>query len=79
MRNYSAHPRDRDQERGRATFEELPALKLLAVSKIRFGDAGAAQLKELKELKKLEAVNTSLSVKGAMDLEAAVPGVRVKR
>ena len=62
-----------------ATFKELPALKLLAVSKTKFGDAGAAQLKELKELKKLEAVNTNLSVKGAMDLEAAVPGIRIKR
>jgi internalin A len=62
-----------------ATFKELPALKLLAVSKTKFGDAGAAQLKELKELKKLEAVNTSLSVKGAMDLEAAIPGIRIKR
>jgi hypothetical protein len=62
-----------------AAFKELPALKLLAVSKTRFGDTGAAQLKELKDLKKLEAVNAGLSVKGAMDLEAAIPGVRVKR
>ena len=62
-----------------ATFKELPALTLLAVSKTKFGDAGAAQLKELKELKKLEAVSTNLSVKGAMDLEAAIPGIRIKR
>jgi hypothetical protein len=62
-----------------APFRDLPALKLLAVSKTKFGDAGAAQLKELKELKALEAVNTDLSVAGAMALEAAVPGIKVRR
>jgi len=62
-----------------ATFKDLPALKLLAVSKTKFGDSGAAQLKDLKELKELDAVNADLSVKGAMALEAAVPGVKVKR
>lgn len=62
-----------------ATFKEMSGLKLLAVSKTKFGDAGAAQLKELKNLKTLEAVNSNLSVKGAMDLEGAIPGVRVKR
>jgi hypothetical protein len=61
------------------TFKDLPALKLLAVSKTKFGDSGAAQLKELKELKALEAVNTDLSVAGAMALEAAVPGIKVRR
>jgi hypothetical protein len=61
------------------TFKDLPALQLLAVSKTKFGDAGAAQLKDLKDLKSLEAVNTDLSVKGAMGLEAAIPGVRVRR
>jgi hypothetical protein len=62
-----------------ATFKDLPALQLLAVSKTKFGDAGADRLKELKDLKSLEAVNTDLSVKGAMALEAAIPGIRVKR
>ena len=62
-----------------ASLKELPALKLLAVSKTKFGDAGAAQLQGLKELKKLEAVNTDLSVKAAMGLEAAIPGVKVRR
>jgi hypothetical protein len=62
-----------------ATFKDLPALQLIAVSKTKFGDAGAGQLKELKDLKSLEAVNTDLSVKGAMALEAAIPGVRVRR
>ena len=47
--------------------------------KTKFGDAGAAQLKELKDLKSLEAVNTDLTEKGAMALEAAIPGVRVRR
>jgi hypothetical protein len=61
------------------TFKDLPALKLLAVSKTKFGDSGAAQLKELKELKSLEAVNTDLSVAGAMALESAVPGIKVRR
>jgi len=62
-----------------ATFKDLPALKLLAVSKTKFGDSGAAQLKELRELKALEAVNTDLSVAGAMALEAALPGIKVRR
>jgi hypothetical protein len=62
-----------------ATFKDMPALQLIAVSKTKFGDAGAAQLKEMKDLKSLEAVNTDLSVKGAMALEAAIPGIRVKR
>jgi hypothetical protein len=62
-----------------ATFKELPALEMLAVSKTKFGDAGAAQLKELKHLKKVEALNTDLSVKAAMALEADIPGIRIKR
>jgi Leucine rich repeat len=62
-----------------ATFKDLPALKLLAVSKTKFGDSGAAHLKELKDLKALEAVNSDLSVKGAMALEASLPGIRIKR
>jgi len=62
-----------------ATFKDLPALQLIAVSKTKFGDAGADRLKELKDLKSLEAVNTDLSVKGAMALEAAIPGVKVRR
>jgi hypothetical protein len=62
-----------------ATFKTFPALKLLAVNKTKFGDAGAAQLKDLKELKRLEAVNTELSVKGAMTLESALPKIRILR
>jgi len=62
-----------------ATFKNLPALRLLAVTKTKFGDTGAALLKELKDLKSLEAVNTDLSMKGAMALEAAIPGVNVRR
>jgi hypothetical protein len=62
-----------------ATFKTLTALKLLSVSKTKFGDAGVAQLKELKELQKLEAVNTDVSVKAAMGLEEAIKGVRVRR
>jgi len=62
-----------------STFKELPNLTLLAVSKTKFGDTGAAYLKELKSLRKLEAVNTDVSVKAAMALEAAIKGVRVRR
>lgn len=62
-----------------ATLKDLAGLKFLAVTKTKFGDAGAAQLKELKNLQKLEVVNTDLSVKAAMALEAAVPGIRIKR
>jgi Leucine-rich repeat (LRR) protein len=62
-----------------ATFKTLTGLKLLAVNKTKFGDAGVAQLKELKELRKLEAVNTDVSVKAAMGLEEAIKGVRVRR
>jgi len=62
-----------------ATFKTLTALKLLAVSKTKFGDAGVAQLKELKELRKLEAVNTDVSAKAAMGLEEAIKGVQVRR
>jgi Leucine-rich repeat (LRR) protein len=61
------------------TFKDLPALTLLAVNKTKFGDAGAAHLKELKSLKKLEAVSSEVSVKGAMALEEAIKGVRVRR
>ena len=62
-----------------ATFKTLTGLKLLAVTKTKFGDSGVAHLKELKDLKTLEAVNTDVSVKAAMALEAALPGIRVKR
>jgi Leucine-rich repeat (LRR) protein len=62
-----------------STFKELPNLTLLAVSKTKFGDTGAAYLKELKSLRKLEAVNTDVSVKAAMALEQAIKGVRVRR
>jgi hypothetical protein len=62
-----------------ATFKEMLELKLLAVSKTKFGDSGADQLKGLKSLNKLEAVNTDLSVKAAMALEAEIPGIRIKR
>jgi Leucine rich repeat len=62
-----------------STFKELSGLKVLAVSKTRFGDAGAEKLKDLKDLKELDAVNTDLTVKGAQSLEAAIPGIRVRR
>lgn len=62
-----------------ATFKELSRLKVLAVSKTKFDDAGAEKLKDLKELEQLDAVNTDLTVKGAQSLEAAIPGIRVRR
>lgn len=62
-----------------ATFKTLTGLKMLAVDKTKFGDAGVAELNELKNLKQLEVVNTSVTVKAAMALEAAIPGVRVRR
>ena len=62
-----------------ATFKTLTALKLLAVNKTKFGDAGVAQLKELKDLKKLEAVAAEVSEKGAKGLEEGIKGVRVRR
>jgi hypothetical protein len=61
------------------TFKTLTALRLLAVNKTKFGDAGVAQLKELMELRKLEAVNTDVSVKAAMGLEQAIKGIQVRR
>jgi hypothetical protein len=59
-----------------ATFKALSDLKLLAVLKTRFADAGALQLKDLTELKNLEA---EISVKAAMELEAAIPRIRIRR
>jgi hypothetical protein len=58
------------------TFKAMPGLKLLAVLKTRFTDAGALQLKDMSELKNLEA---EISVKAAMALEAAIPGIRIRR
>jgi Leucine-rich repeat (LRR) protein len=59
-----------------STFKGMPSLKMLAVPKTKFGDAGAAELKELTGLKSLEA---DISVKAAMALEAAIPGIKVRR
>jgi Leucine-rich repeat (LRR) protein len=62
-----------------ATFKTLTALKLLAVNKTKFGDAGVAQLKELRDLKKLEAVAAEVSEKAAKGLEDTIKGLRVRR
>lgn len=59
-----------------ATFKAISSLKLLAVMRTKFGDAGAAELKDLSGLKNLEA---DISVKAAMSLEAAIPGIRIRR
>jgi hypothetical protein len=59
-----------------ATFKSLGELKLLAVGKTKFGDAGAAQLKDMTNLKSLDA---EISVKAAMALEAAIPGIKIRR
>lgn len=58
------------------TFKTLDKLSLLAVGKTKFGDAGAAQLKDMSNLKSLDA---EISVKAAMALEAAIPGLKIRR
>lgn len=59
-----------------STFKGMSSLKLIAVPKTKFGDAGAAELKDMSGLKTLEA---DISVKAAMALEAAIPGIKVRR
>lgn len=59
-----------------STFKGLSSLKLIAVPKTKFGDAGAAELKDMSGLKTLEA---DISVNAAMALEAAIPGIKVQR
>jgi Leucine Rich repeat len=60
-------------------LKTIAKLKSLNVSKTKFGDAGAADLKDLKDLKVLHATNANVTAKGAMELEAAIKGVRVRR
>ncbi len=62
-----------------SNIKSLADLQLLAVSKTKFGDAGVEQLHELTHLKVLDAVNSDVSVKGAVALEKAIPKVRVRR
>jgi hypothetical protein len=59
-----------------STFKVMPSLSMIAVPKTKFGDAGAAELKDMPGLKILEA---DISVKAAMALEAAIPGIKVRR
>ena len=59
-----------------STFKAISTLTMIAVPKTKFGDAGAAELKDMSGLKTLEA---DVSVKTAMDLEAAIPGIKIRR
>jgi Leucine-rich repeat (LRR) protein len=59
-----------------STLKTMPNLKLLAVLKTKFSDIGALQLKGMSGLKKLEA---EVSVKTAMELEGAIPGIGIRR
>jgi hypothetical protein len=59
-----------------STFKVMPSLNMIAVPKTKFGDAGAAELKDMSGLKILEA---DISVKAAMSLEATIPGIKVRR
>jgi hypothetical protein len=45
----------------------------------KISDEGLAALRELPNLKELDVSKTAVSKKGAAELEAAVPGLKVSR